>query len=243
MKKPFLEVFENKKPIFAMLHLKGDTPEDILERAKKEIDIYTKAGVDAMIVENYFGTYTNMVDVLEYIKETMPGITFGINCLNNDTMAFELAIKYGATFIQLDSVAGHLEERDDITFDAFMKLFRERFDGYVLGGVRFKYQPYLSKRSLEEDLLIGKERCDAIVVTEDATGQETSMSKIQSFKDTLKDFPLIVGAGLTPDNCGEQFAITDAAIVGSYFKDTYKDTGEVDAEHVTVMLNARNKVQ
>lgn len=240
MKKNFLDVFESEKPIFAMLHLKGDNDEEIFERAKKEIDIYFQSNVDAVIVENYYGTYHNMITVLEYLKENFPNKKYGINCLNNDTMNFELAIRYHATFVQLDSVAGHVEVRDDETFGAFMDLYRSRYDGYVLGGVRFKYQPYLSGRTLEEDLTIGMHRCDAIVVTQDATGQETSMDKIQEFRDIMKDFPLVIGAGMTPENCKKQFAVGDAAIVGSYFKDTYKDTGDVEKAHVETMLAARD---
>lgn len=240
MKEKFLSNFESEKPIFAMLHLKGDTNEDVFERAKREIGIYEKAKVDALIVENYYGDYNHMVMVLEYLNHEKKHLKYGINCLDNDTMNFELAIKYDALFVQLDSVAGHLDLKNDITFSAFMKLYRNRFNGYVLGGVRFKYQPYLSGRSLEEDLQIGMTRCDAIVVTQDATGQETSMDKINEFRRIIKDFPLIVGAGLTPNNCSEQFDVVDAAIVGSYFKDTYKDTGDVDAKHVIAMLEARN---
>ncbi len=240
MKKEFLDVFKSRKPIFGMLLLLGDNDEEVMERAKKEISIYYENGVDAVIVENYFGTYRHMVLVLTYLQQNYPDQIYGVNCLDQDTMNFELAIKYGATFVQLDSVAGHLEERNDITFDAFMKLYRSRFSGYVLGGVRFKYQPYLSGRSLQEDLRIGMTRCDAIVVTQDATGQETSMEKIKEFRDIIGDFPLIIGAGMTPDNCEKQLHVGDAAIVGSYFKDTYKDHGEVDAQHVKQMISARN---
>lgn len=241
MKKKFLDIFKTKKPILAMIHLKGDTDEEVFERAKKEIDIYYENGADAVIVENYFGSYPHMVKVLEYLQNNMPERIYGVNCLDNDTMNFELAMKYDADFIQLDSVAGHLNLQNDITFDSFMKLYRERYKGYVLGGVRFKYQPYKSNRSLEEDLHIGMTRCDAIVVTQDATGQETSMDKINEFRHIIgDDFPLIIGAGVTPDNCQKQFKVGDAAIVGSYFKDTYKDTGDVDASHVKKMIEARN---
>lgn len=242
MKKKFLDNFTLRKPIFSMLHLKGDSDDEIMERAMKEIEIYEACGVDAIIVENYYGTYAHMVMVLDYIKNHKPNLKFGVNCLNNDAMNFELAIKYHALFVQLDSVAGHVEAHDDITFDAFMKLYRTRYEGYVLGGVRFKYQPYLSGRSLEEDLLIGMERCDAIVVTQDATGQETSMRKINEFRSIMKQFPLVIGAGMTPSNCKEQFFIGDAAIVGSYFKDTYKDTGDVCETHVKEMLMARDAI-
>lgn len=241
MKKKFLEIFKTKKPILAMLHLKGENDEAVFERAKKEIDVYFQNQVDAVIVENYFGNYHHMERVLKYLHENMPDKIYGVNCLDNDAMNFELGIKYGASFIQLDSVAGHLEEINDITFDAFMKLYRERFDGYVLGGVRFKYQPYKSGRTLEEDLKIGKTRCDAIVVTQDATGQETSLNKIEEFRNIIGDFPLVVGAGLTPENCEKQFDLVDAAIVGSYFKDTFKDDGDVEESHIQAMLNARNQ--
>lgn len=240
MKKAFLDIFKSRKPIFGMLHLLGDNDEEVLERAKREISIYYEQGVDAVIVENYFGTYHHMVMVLEYLQQNYKDHIYGVNCLDQDTMNFELAIKYDAAFVQLDSVAGHLEERNDITFAAFMKLYRSRFSGYVLGGVRFKYQPYLSGRSLEEDLKIGMTRCDAIVVTQDATGQETSMEKIKEFRNIIGDFPLIIGAGMTPDNCAKQLAIGDAAIVGSFFKDSFKDSGDVDVEHVKCMMGARD---
>lgn len=243
MKPNFLEIFKNKKPIFGMLHLKGTTDEEVLERAKREIDIYRENGVDAVIVENYFGNYYQMEMVLDYLDHADFDIIYGVNCLNLDAMGFDLAKRYHAAFVQLDSVAGHMKPRDDYSFEAFMKKYREESCVYVLGGVRFKYQPYLSERTLEEDLKIGMTRCDAIVVTQDATGQETSMEKIKEFRSIIGDFPLVIGAGVTADNCAEQFTVGDAAIVGSYFKDTYKDTGDVDASHVKALIEAVNKVR
>ena len=227
----------------AMLHLKGDTPEDVFERAKKEIDLYREGGVDAVIVENYYGNYYDMERVLDYLDHADFDLIYGVNCLNVDPMGFELAKKYHATFVQLDSVAGHLKVRDDPAFHEFMKMNRAAYDGYVLGGVRFKYQEYLSGRSLEEDLTIGMTRCDAIVVTRDATGQETSMEKINEFRNIIKDFPLVIGAGVTAVNCKEQFGVGDAAIVGSYFKDTYKDSGDVDLDHVKTLMKAVTEVR
>lgn len=242
-KKRFLDIFENKKPILAMIHLKGDTDEEIFERAKKEINIYIEGGVDAVIVENYFGNYKHMRMVLKYLKNENPGIIYGVNCLHVDPMGFYLAKEFDASFVQLDSVAGHLKVRDEPGFAAFIDLCRQHYDGYILGGVRFKYQPYKSGRSVEDDLRAGMNFCDAVVCTQDATGQETSMDKINLFRETIGDFPLIIGAGMTPDNCAKQLEVADGAIVGSYFKDTYKDTGDVDLEHVKKMMEAVNKVR
>ena len=243
MKKQFLDIVRHKKPILAMLHLKGDDAQDVLERAKREIELYRENGVDAVIVESYYGNYYDMERVLAYLQKADLDLIYGVNCLNVDPMGFELARRYNAAFVQLDSVAGHLKVRDDPAFHEFMKLNRETYKGYVLGGVRFKYQPYLSGRSLEEDLQIAMTRCDAIVVTQDATGQETSMEKIKEFRSIIGDFPLIIGAGVTAENCAEQFQVGDGAIVGSYFKDTYKDSGDVDGSHVKALVDACNQVR
>jgi predicted TIM-barrel enzyme len=85
---------------------------------------------------------------------------------------------------------------------------------------------------------IGQTRCDAVVVTQDATGQETSMEKITEFRDLLGEFPLIAGAGMTTENCARQLETVDGAIVGSYFKDTYKADGDVSASHCVSFMKA-----
>lgn len=242
-KSKFLELFKKKKPILGMLHLKGVNDEDIFERMKKEVDIFVNNGVDAIIIENYFGKYHNMEQALEYVQGLQLSIPYGVNCLNVDPMGFELAGKYNASFVQLDSVVGHVKPRDEDTLEAFFKLYRERYKVLVLGGVRFKYQPVLSEKSVEEDLQIAMTRCDAICVTQDATGQETSLEKIIQFRNAIGDFPLIVGAGVTPENMEKQFAYADGAIVGSYFKETYKDDGEVSAEHVRKIVEAVEKIR
>ena len=234
----FLSVFKEPKPVMAMPHLKGDSPSDVMERVRREIDIYVEGGVDAVIVEDYFGMYGDMRRALEYIRDERIDIVYGVNCLNIDAMGFELAREFGAAFVQLDSVVGHVKPRDEEALAAFLELNRSRYDGFVLGGVRFKYQPVLSENSLEADLAIARDRCDAVAVTQDATGQETSLEKIRSFRDGLGNFPLIVAAGVTPENLAESFKIADGAVVGSYFKDTYRDDGEVSAEHVKRIMDA-----
>lgn len=241
MENKFLELFDSPKPVIGMLHLKGDSDEEVFEIAKKEIDAYYNNGVDAVLVENYFGTYHNMIPVLEYLQENYKDHIYGVNCLYQNTMTFELAIKYGAHFVQIDAISGHLIQREDISYAEFIKLYRSRYSGYIIGGVRFKHQPYLSGKSLEEDLKIAMTRCDAIAVSQDETGQETSMEKINQFREIIGDFPLIVGAGMTAENCKKQFAVADGGIVGSYFKDTHHAEGIVDENHVRKLIQARDE--
>jgi len=196
-----LKLFKQKKPIIGLIHLKGNTDEEIINNAIKEIDIYKQNNIDGILVENYFGNYYHMESILGYLKNEESELVYGVNCLNMDVMSFDLANRFNAKFIQMDSVVGHLKPRDDYSLEAFLKKYRSETDACIFGGVRFKYQPILSQRSIEEDLKIGMTRCDAIVVTQDATGQETSLGKITEFRNIIGDFPLFVGAGMTLENC------------------------------------------
>jgi hypothetical protein len=234
----FLELFTQPKPILAMLHLKGTTRDDILARALREADIYAACGVDAVIVEDYFGDVTDVENVLALLRHERPQMVVGVNVLDDFAKSYELAAQYGAQFMQVDSICGHLTPEDE--HDYFAMVDHHRADGRVavIGGVRFKYQQYRSGRSLAEDLAIGRRHCDAIAVTGSGTGVDTDTDKIREFRQHLGDFPLVIGAGMTVAQVSEKLTLTDAAIVGSTFKETRKDSGEVSAAHVQEFMDA-----
>lgn len=238
-----LSLFQKKKPIIGMIHLKGNNEKEIFEQAKKEIDIMITNGIDGLMLENYYGNYYNLEQILDYVSKEKLGVPYGVNCLNVDALGFELATNYHTQYLQLDSVVGHVKPRDEASLDAFFKMYRAKCPAYLIGGVRFKYQPVLSAHSVEEDLRIGMTRCDAIAVTQDATGQETSMEKIKQFRNTIGSFPLVIAAGMTLENAKMQLAIGDMAIIGSYFKDNYKDHGDVSAEHVRNFMEVVDRVR
>lgn len=233
----FLELFRHKKPIMAMLHLKGDTPAQRLERAIVEADIYAACGVDAMIVEDYYGDAADVERVLAYLSKQRPAYLLGVNVLDNFATSYELAAQYGAKFMQVDSVCGHLHPDDEAAYFAMIDGYRRNGSVAVIGGVRFKYQPYLSGRSLVDDLTIAMRYCDAIAVTGAGTGVATDTDKIREFRSILGAFPLVVGAGMTVQTAVEKLSHADAAIVGSTFKDTRKDSGEVSALHVQAFMD------
>ena len=234
--KAFSEIFKETKPIIGVIHLKGTDEADIRERAKREIELYLNGGLDGIIVEDYFGTYPNLVWALGYLQDQKVGIPYGVNCLNFDSLCFKLARDFSCDFLQLDSVVGHVKPRDEATLDAFFALERPSCDALVLGGVRFKYQPVLSEHTVEEDIKTAKGRCDAICVTGDGTGMEAPIDKIRRFKLACGDTPLVICSGVNVDNCAEQLAVADGAVVGSFFKDTGKDTGDVSAGKIELLM-------
>lgn len=237
----FLELFKVKKPIIAVIHLKGETKEEVMTRAKKEISIYADNGIDGILMENYYGNYSDLVEALDYITSLNLNIPIGVNVLNQDAMCFHLAKKYDLDFMQIDSVVGHVKKRDEDTLEHFFKLYRKDCRAKLIGGVRFKYQPVLSENTVEEDISIARTRCDAIAVTQNATGEETSMEKIQQFRNELPNFPLIVAAGVTESNVVKQLEICDAVIIGSYLKDTRQDTGDVSEKNVQSFMKIVKK--
>ena len=247
MNTAIIETFGVDKPIIGMLHLNGFKPERVREWAKREIEQMYTNGVDAVLAEDYFGSPEDVEWALEYLQSQYSGKVYGVNLLSDPELGFKLAVKYGAKFLQMDSVCGHLPlgahmrgfdkpslsaERYDGDFAEYLAELRSRYPVFLLGGVRFKYQPVRSGRSVEEDLRIGKERCNAVVVTGSGTGVDTGMEKIRQFRDALGDFPLIVGAGITEDTCAEQLSAADGAIVGSWFKEDGITEAPVDSERV-----------
>ena len=224
----FRDLFPNQKPLIGMIHT-GSSFGTALDQAKGEIDIYLRHGVHPL-VENYFGSAHECESVLAWLRQEHPDAIYGVNILGDYREAFRLAKEYGASFIQIDSVCGHLKRNAD-----------EKY-ARKLAGVRFKYQEVLSGRTLEEDLTLGAERCDAVVCTGLGTGEPTPFAKVREFKSVLKDFPVLVGAGVTLDTVQETFSLADGAIVGSWFKAGHHDYGAVKEEYVARMVERISEI-
>jgi predicted TIM-barrel enzyme len=234
----FHELFDLNKPaIIGMIHLNASAGETVLQRAKKEIDIYLKHGVYPLI-ENYFGDVNDCKEVLAWMQKAHPEAIYGINILGDYHKAFLLAKQYGAKFIQIDSVCGHLTPKDDLTYAEKLAEVRQTVDVVLLGGVRFKYQSVNSGRTVAEDLQLATARCDAIVCTGEGTGLATPLKKVAEFKQTLGDFPVIVGAGVTIDTLPDTIRQSEGVIVGSWLKDNHRDYGFVNEKNVELFMAA-----
>lgn len=68
-----------------------------------------------------------------------------------------MADKYSTLLIQIDLVCGHLPLSADEQYMRNLNELRKNCNAALLGGVRFKYQPVQSGRSIEEDIKQGME--------------------------------------------------------------------------------------
>ena len=257
-KESIVRIFRVDKPVIAMLHLAGHGRRAVHELAKREIEQLYANGVDAVLVEDYFGSADDADWALGYLHHNYPEHVYGVNLLCDAEWAFVLAKEHGASFMQMDSVCGHLRPGGpssgaagkpidratrDGDFAKRLQKMRADYPTFLLGGVRFKYQPVLSGRSEERDLHIAMGRCDAVVVTGTGTGVATDVDKIARFRKTLGGFPLIVGAGMTAESCREQLAIADGAIVGTWIKEEGDTCRPVDPQRVRTLMRAVREVR
>ncbi len=235
----YKDLFGDEKPVFGMVHLGSFDNKSVLETAQHEIEIYLQNGIYPMI-ENYFGSSMDCEEVLAWMQQEHPDAIYGLNVLGNYPFAFKLAKKYGAKFVQIDSVCGHLESNSDEVFAETLKNYHKQCDVVLLGGVRFKYQAVLSGRTVEEDLLLGMQRCDAIVCTGTGTGIITPVEKMEQFKKIVGDFPVIVGAGVTLESAAITASKSDGAIVGSWLKRKHEAHNPVSPRYVKQFMKQWN---
>ena len=204
-----------KIPILGMIHLAGQKP---LKRALEELALFEEEGVDGAIIENYHGSVEDVIATLQETHKRKPNVVIGVNVLPNEFYrSLPLAKKYGADFVQLDQVAGTYQS-GQLDFEQYKQVKSQYPEIIVLGGVWPKYYHPIEGSNLEKDLRTGMQRAEAIVVTGAGTGKETPFDKIKRFKEVIGEHPLVVGAGLTPENAYDQLCISNGAIVGTSLK-------------------------
>jgi len=229
-KNRFRELFL-RKAIIGMIHLAGKNREDRVKRALEELRIYEEEGVEGAIIEDYHGNEEDVVETLKQSSEQNFSIIRGVNVLRDPYSAFEMASRYGAKFVQFDSV--QTQELDLKKYDRVRNVCPQIL---VFGGVGFKYiRP--TGNPLELDLRECRLRCEAIVTTGEGTGIETPIDKLKEFRSYLGEFPLIVGAGVNLGNVYDQLEICDGAIIGSYFKPNGNTHLPIEREKVKKLID------
>ena len=130
------------KPILAMLHLNGSNPEHVHEWAKREIEQLCENDADAVLVEDYFGTPDDVEWALDYLSRNYSDRVYGVNLLSDPEKGFALAKRYGAAFLQIDSVCGHLRPGSGMRGHDRPHLYEKTCDGDFaekLAELRVKY--------------------------------------------------------------------------------------------------------
>ena len=240
----FLSLFENDKPVIGMVHvwpLPGTAAyqsySSALNHAIEEAMLLEKSGVDGIIIENMFDTPYVKREVGPEITASMTMIAgmvrqnvecpCGVQVLAGANKA-ALAVAKAANFdfIRAEGfVFAHVADEGLMESDAGELLrYRKAIDAeeiFILTDIKKKH----SAHQLTADLGITDWAkaadffmSDGLILTGNHTGEPAKPSDLTSCRE-VTDLPLIVGSGMNAENLDEFYAVADAFIVGSHFKE------------------------
>ena len=223
--------------------------------------LYKDAGIDALMIENMHDVpyqkngvgpeiSSMMTLVADAIKQET-NLPMGIQILagaNKEALAVAKAAQID--FIRAEGfVFGHIADEGYIDSQAAELLrYRKQIDAEhiaVFTDIKKKH----SSHAVTEDIDIVETAhaaefflSDGLIVTGKQTGLEADSSEIKAVKNST-DLPVIIGSGVNLDNVAQYLAISDALIVGSYFKKEAFWKNELELERVQKFMEKVNQIR
>lgn len=247
-----------KKPVIGLIHLSplpgaprnaGETLEDIIERAQRDLLALEEGGTDAAIVENFgdrpFPKYADKATVAqlavvarELARRAL--IPLGVNVLRSDgPAALSIAHAAGASFIRVNVFSGlALTDQGLIEGCAREVLTLRKALGArvaVLADVHVKHAFHFGDLA-DAARDAARNGADALVVTGKATGAPPAPADVALAKKA-SGLPVLVGSGITPENV-KAFGEADGFIVGTWLKRGGVVEEPVDPERVRALVQA-----
>lgn len=222
----------------------------IVERAVAEARIYTDAGFDGVIVENFGDvpfhgervephTAVAMGRVVTAILNAT-NLAVGVNVLRNDARTgLAIAAMTGARFVRINVHTGaYVTDQGLIEGRAAETLrYRATLDAEVaiFADVHVKHATPLSTLSLDQTAEETAYRglADALIVTGSTTARPADRSDVVRVKQAVPDRPVFVGSGVTPETIAETLTVADGVIVGTALKTGGQTDADLDASRVT----------
>ncbi len=257
------------KTVIAMIHvdplpgtpLWGGSMKKVLDKAVKEALLYKECGVDMVAVENMHDTpYLNRnvgpeisasMAVVGYEVKRASSLPCGIQILagaNKEALACAFAA--GLDFIRAEGfVFSHIADEGLINSCAGELLrYRSSIGANeipVFTDIKKKH----SSHAITSDVDIAETaraaeffRSDGVIITGRSTGLQADLEEIKTVKLSI-GIPVLVGSGVTIDNVGSYLNISDAIIVGSWFKHESKWQNPINTDKVKLFMEKVRKLR
>ena len=261
----FHELFSVEKPLIATIHLlplpgsplyDGDF-ERVIKRAIDDAVKAEKAGVDAVIVENFGDkpfkpraprpTIAAFSVVVREVSRAV-SIPVGVNVLRNDgKAAIAVAHVSGGKFIRVNVYTEVVAtDQGIIEPEAWNVLMTRRLlnaDIAVFADVMVKHGRSLTFTSHSDAARAAVLRglADAIIVTGRETGIPPKPALISEVKRSV-NVPVIVGSGVTPENI-RLYSSADGFIVGTYFHEDGNISKPFSEERIKRLVDELSRVR
>lgn len=229
-----------------------------IKNALADLAAFEKGGVDGVLFENNYDhphheTVPAPVAVsMNHIGEVIvrhAKVPVGVSVLWNDyKVALGLAKTLGLQFIRVPVFVDDVKTTYGIFRHKAAQVVRYRSSLKVSGVALFadihvKHAQLLSRHSLGESARLAVKRgADALIITGNWTGQAPDISRLETVRKTVGNFPILVGSGASAENAGALLAVANGAIVSTSLKKGEIRTGEVNVKGYNQRIS-RQKVR
>jgi uncharacterized protein len=260
---PLDSIFASPRPLVGMVHLPplpGSPLHEggmaaIVDGALADARTLADAGFDAILVENLgdspyaadrVGPLTIAsltVAVAEVIRAVE--VPVGVNVLRNDAAAaLAIAAATGARFIRVNvHVGGMLTDQGWISGRAHDTLRERARIGAriaILADVLVKHAvipPGADIAAIARDTW-GRGHADGLIVSGGATGEPTSLARVDAIRAAVPDAPVWIGSGLNAGNAATLMRSATGAIVGSAVQHGGRAGSRVEASRARALVEA-----
>ena len=266
------EMFKVKKPIIAMLHLDplpgdpryryGDCMETVAAHAREDLRALQEGGVDGVLFSNEFSlpyqrhmsfvTPAAMARVIGELKSEL-AVPYGVDCISDGAATLELAAAVDAKFVR-GTFCGVYVGDGGLYDNDFSALLRRKAALHLDELKMLYFINPESDRNLDTRPLadiasstIFKAHPDGLCISASAAGQDVDEELMAAVKNP--EVVVLCNTGCRPDTIAHKLSVSDAAVVGTTFKEDGKLENEklqnvrVKADRVKAFMEVVYKVR
>ena len=267
------EMFKVKKPIIAMLHLDplpgdpryryGDCMETVAAHAREDLRALQEGGVDGVLFSNEFSlpyqrhmsfvTPAAMARVIGALKSEL-AVPYGVDCISDGAATLELAAAVDAKFVR-GTFCGVYVGDGGLYDNDFSALLRRKAALHLDELKMLYFINPESDRNLDTRPLadiasstIFKAHPDGLCISASAAGQDVDEELMAAVKKKNPEVVVLCNTGCRPDTIAHKLSVSDAAVVGTTFKEDGKLENEklqnvrVKADRVMAFMEVVYKV-
>lgn len=268
------EMFKVKKPIIAMLHLDplpgdpryryGDCMETVAAHAREDLLALQEGGVDGVLFSNEFSlpyqrhmsfvTPAAMARVIGELKSEL-AVPYGVDCISDGAATLELAAAVDAKFVR-GTFCGVYVGDGGLYDNDFSALLRRKAALHLDELKMLYFINPESDRNLDTRPLadiasstIFKAHPDGLCISASAAGQDVDEELMAAVKKKNPEVVVLCNTGCRPDTIAHKLSVSDAAVVGTTFKENGKLENEklqnvrVKADRVKAFMEVVYKVR
>lgn len=255
------------KPAIAMAHLPAlpgtplydeqGGPDAIVEAVRRDVEILTRCGFDAVLFCNENDRPYQLSASLEGVATMARVVTevaprdrpFGVDYLWDAQAALSVAVATGASFIREVATGAYESDMGLWTPDAATLLRRRRnLDAEhvrVFMNVTPEFASSLGTRDLATTArsVSVSTLADVLLVSGPMAGAEPSLDAVRAAKTACPDTPVFANTGVKSTNVADFLSVADGVIVGSDLKVDGGTWNPVDAERAERFMTEVRRVR